>query len=90
MLGPGHWWPVVLLPLYGLASLVPATRESAGRLGLVTVWQMIRALVAAVENPSQRIRVLEVTEIRAGFLDGPPWWTYGGTHEEAETIPPKE
>ena len=64
VLGPGHWWPVVLLPLYGLASLVPATRESARRLGLATVGQMIRALVAAVEDPVHGTRVVEVPQIR--------------------------
>ena len=24
VLGPGHWWPVLLLPFYALASLVPS------------------------------------------------------------------
>src|SRR5262249_29975493 len=32
VLGPGHWWPVVLMPLYGIGELIPATRESAHRL----------------------------------------------------------
>ena len=27
VLGPGHWWPVLLMPLYTLAQLIPATRE---------------------------------------------------------------
>jgi len=63
VLGPGHWWPVVLLPLYGLASLVPATRESARRLGLVTLGQMVRALVAAVADPAHGTRVVEVPQI---------------------------
>src|SRR5262249_19409600 len=36
VLGPGHRWPYLLLPFYGVASLLPATRDSARRLGLVT------------------------------------------------------
>jgi uncharacterized protein YbjT (DUF2867 family) len=51
VLGRGHWWPVVLLPFYALAALFPASRAGARRLGLVTVRQMVRALVTAVEHP---------------------------------------
>jgi uncharacterized protein YbjT (DUF2867 family) len=64
VLGPGHRWPYLLLPVYFVLGLLPATRESARRLGLVTLGQMLRALVAAVENPPAGIRVWEVPEIR--------------------------
>ena len=64
VLGPGHWWPYALLPAYWLCELLPATRESARRLGLVTLKQMLAALTAAVENPSTGISVLEVPQIR--------------------------
>jgi hypothetical protein len=43
---------------------IPATRESARRLGLVTKDQMIGALAYAVENPAQGVRILGVPEIR--------------------------
>ncbi len=64
VLGPGHWWPYFLLPMYKLAELFPQTREGAQRLGLVTLEQMTLALTAAVENPSQGVRVVSVPEIR--------------------------
>lgn len=51
VLGPGHWWPLVLKPIYALASLVPSLRAGAERLGLVTLADMVAALVAAVETP---------------------------------------
>ena len=51
VLGPGHWWPYPLVPVFALLRLIPATRESASRLGPVTLKQMVRALVFAVENP---------------------------------------
>ena len=41
------------------------TRDGARRLGLVTLAQMTRALVHAVENPSSGSRIVEVPEIRA-------------------------
>lgn len=65
VLGPGHWWPYLLLPVYKLAELLPQTREGAQRLGLVTLEQMTCALVAAVENPAPGTRVVGVPGIRA-------------------------
>jgi uncharacterized protein YbjT (DUF2867 family) len=67
VLGPGHRWPYLLLPLYGIASLLPGTRDTARRLGLVTLGQMTRALVRAVAEPppAGTARVLEVPDIRA-------------------------
>lgn len=65
VLGPGHRWPYVLVPMYHLMELFPSTRQSALRLGLVTHDQMIRALLCAVENPSLGVTVVEVPQIRA-------------------------
>jgi uncharacterized protein YbjT (DUF2867 family) len=65
VLGPGHRWPVVLRPAYALLRAIPATREGARRLGLVTLPQMVDALTWAVENPSTGIKILEVPEIRS-------------------------
>ena len=64
VLGPGHRWPYFLLPFYWVAERLPATRESARRLGLVTISQMLKALVWAVENPPAAIRILDVPKIR--------------------------
>jgi uncharacterized protein YbjT (DUF2867 family) len=64
VLGPGHRWPYLLRPGYWIAERLPSTRDAARRLGLVTLPQMTRALVRAVENPVQGIRVVEVPEIR--------------------------
>ena len=66
VLGPGHWWPIVLLPVYAVAELVPSTKESAQRLGLVTLRQMVEALVWSVEvpPPAGTMRILEAPAIR--------------------------
>jgi len=68
VLGPGHRWPHLLQPLYGIAERIPATRESARRLGLVTIGQMLSALVFAVENPAPGVRILEVPQLRAAKI----------------------
>jgi|SRR5579859_2318576 len=65
VLGPGHRWPYLLLPFYKAAEWVPATREGARRLGLVTLEQMVCALTEAVENPVSGTRVVTVMDIRA-------------------------
>jgi nucleoside-diphosphate-sugar epimerase len=62
VLGPGHWWPVALKPLYAAAERVPAWRETARRIGFVTHGQMVKALVAAVEADAPGM--IEVPEIR--------------------------
>jgi uncharacterized protein YbjT (DUF2867 family) len=68
VLGPGHRWPHALLPFYWVAERLPMTRDSAQRLGLVTLQQMLNALVWSVENPPAGVRVLEVPEIRAAAI----------------------
>jgi uncharacterized protein YbjT (DUF2867 family) len=64
ILGPGHRWPVVLLPLYAVLRMMPAYRAGAERLGLVTLRQMVAAMVRAVAEPPDGIRIVEVPEIR--------------------------
>lgn len=65
VLGPGHWWPYALLPMYKICERIPSTREGALRLGLVTHAQMVTALVRAVETPRVGQHIVEVPEIRA-------------------------
>ncbi len=64
VLGPGRRWPIFLKPMYWLMEQIPSTRESARRLGLVTIEQMVAALVRAVENPAEGVRMVGVPEIR--------------------------
>ena len=65
VLGPGHNWPYALIPLYKVMEVLPFVSQGAKRLGLVTLEQMIMALVEAVESPVQGLRVVEVPEIRS-------------------------
>jgi uncharacterized protein YbjT (DUF2867 family) len=66
VLGPGHRWPYLLVPVYVALRRLPATRDGAGRLGLVTRRAMIAALMRAVEKPpAEGVRIVEVPEIRS-------------------------
>jgi uncharacterized protein YbjT (DUF2867 family) len=67
VLGPGRRWPLLLTPLYWLAGLVPRWRDTAERLGLVTIEQMVRALAQAVDAPPPpgAVTIVDVPDIRA-------------------------
>jgi uncharacterized protein YbjT (DUF2867 family) len=71
VLGRGHRWPYLLMPMYWLLGSLPATKETAQRLGLVTHAQMLVALVRAIEAPPDGVRIVGVPEIKAGLLPAP-------------------
>ena len=65
VLGPGHIWPYVLMPVYAVLKLFPRTRRAAERLGLVTLRQMVGTLARAVNNPpSCGSRIVDVPGIQ--------------------------
>jgi uncharacterized protein YbjT (DUF2867 family) len=64
VLGPGHYWPYPLLPFFWIAERLPMTRESANRLGFVTIQQMLNTLIWAVENVADAVRIVAVPQIR--------------------------
>lgn len=67
VLGPGHRWPYLLMPIYAILRSLPKTRASAERLGFVTLPEMTASLLAAVERPPTRSpRIIEVPGIRHG------------------------
>jgi uncharacterized protein YbjT (DUF2867 family) len=83
VLGPGHRWPYLLIPVYALLERLPATREGARRLGLVTLDQMLAALVEAVERPAAGVRVVPVEAIRRASRRPPSLAIAGGSADEA-------
>ena len=64
VLGPGHYWPILLLPLYGIAGLIPSLRKKATAFGLVTIHQMVQALVNTICAEPVACRIMEIAEIR--------------------------
>jgi uncharacterized protein YbjT (DUF2867 family) len=64
VLGPGHRWPIALIPVYWLLERLPATRATARRLCLVTRQQMIDSLVWSVEDSARGFRIIESPELR--------------------------
>ena len=65
VLGPGRRWPGILLPFYALCELLPATREGARRLAMVSLEQMVRALVTAIEREPAGVHIIDAPVIRS-------------------------
>lgn len=68
ILGPGHWWPLLLLPVYTLAKLKPEWHRKAKAFSLVRLGQTLRILVKAIESPAPPRRIVEVQHIKRGIL----------------------
>lgn len=70
VLGPGHWWPKLIRPLYKLADMIPSLQPMVERLGLLNIEQMITAMAYAAENPPQsgQRRIYDVPAIRRARL----------------------
>jgi len=64
VVGPGHWWPALLLPLYGISEIIPSLKQKARSKALVTIHQMLRTLVMAVEQKPKHRSVMEIRNIR--------------------------
>lgn len=64
VLGPGHNWPYALIPFYKIFEMLPFTRDTAKRLGLVKLNQLINCIVYAVRNPPDQLKIYNVEDIK--------------------------
>jgi nucleoside-diphosphate-sugar epimerase len=64
VLGPGHWWPLLLKPFYWIAKFIPSKREAAKQLDTVTIKQMIQTLVYAIKNQPVNNTVYDISKIK--------------------------
>jgi nucleoside-diphosphate-sugar epimerase len=64
VLGPGHWWPVLLKPFLFFAKFIPGKREAARQLDTVTIKQMIITLLHAIKNPPGKNEIYDVVKIK--------------------------
>jgi len=69
VLGPGHWWPYAILPAFWIFGLFPKWRDGARRLKPVKLASTVTALVDAVENPPDQVRIVDAPEISGLALD---------------------
>jgi nucleoside-diphosphate-sugar epimerase len=64
VLGPGHWWPILLKPFLFIAKYA-GKREAVENLDTVTLKQMIHTLVYAIENPPDKNIIYVVQGIKS-------------------------
>jgi len=64
VLGPGHRWPYLILPMYWFWMLSPKSRDTAQRLYPVKLENVIRAMADAVDHPPSGVRIIEAPEMR--------------------------
>ena len=64
VLGPGHRWPYLILPLYWLWALNPKSRDTARRLYPVKLRNVVRAIADAVDRPPDGVRIIEAPAMR--------------------------
>jgi uncharacterized protein YbjT (DUF2867 family) len=84
VLGPGHWWPYAVLPLYWLWGAFPAHRETAARLYPVKLADVVRTIADAVEHPPFDVRIIEAPEIRAAANPAHPAATNAPAHPRVQ------
>ncbi|XZF14446.1 SDR family oxidoreductase [Chitinophagaceae bacterium MMS25-I14] len=65
VIGPGHYWPLLFLPLYKLLEWLPATSAKARALRLVYLPQILQTLLYTAEHsPTESICIYEIADIR--------------------------
>jgi len=64
VVGPGHYWPLLLLPVFKLLEIIPSTKTKAKKLALININQMLNALIFAIEHPNEGIRIIEIEEMK--------------------------
>ena len=64
VLGPGHWWPLLLKPVYFILKLFPSTKATANNLDTVTITQMVKALVNSIKNQPKENTVVDVQAMK--------------------------
>jgi uncharacterized protein YbjT (DUF2867 family) len=64
VLGPGHWWPYAILPLYWIWGAFPKHRDTAARLYPVKLAEVVRTIADAVDRGADGVRIFEAPEIK--------------------------
>lgn len=64
VLGQGHYWPYMILPLYWIFMLIPPFRKTAKRLYPVKLTNVLNAIVNSVENPVKGIQSISTSVLK--------------------------
>lgn len=68
VIGPGHFWPLVLLPFYGVAKFIPSLKKKTEGMAFITINQLLHTFMKAIDSPPQKLRVFEIKHIKHDSL----------------------
>lgn len=68
VVGPGHYWPLLLVPFYGVAQLVPQWKQKTAGKELIGIKLLLSTFLKAIEAPPQKQRVFEISHMKKGSL----------------------
>ena len=68
VVGPGRYWPLCFLPVYGLAKTVPQWKQKAKGKEFIGINPLLRTITKAIETPPQKQRVFEVSHMKKNSL----------------------
>lgn len=64
VLGPGHYWPHLILPVYWVFMLIPPFSKTAKRLYPVRLKNVLNAITSSIEKDVKGITSLSTEELR--------------------------
>lgn len=64
VLGPGHYWPYLILPLYRLFMIIPGFSKTAKNLYPVKLSNVLNAILHYAENPSDGCLSISTKELK--------------------------
>ncbi|MGG9963737.1 SDR family oxidoreductase [Ferruginibacter sp. SUN106] len=65
VLGPGHWWPLLLKPVFFILKFIPSKKQAAIHLDTVTIKQIINAMVDCIKKPATSKTIFDVPKIKS-------------------------
>jgi uncharacterized protein YbjT (DUF2867 family) len=65
VIGPGHYWPYIIMPVFWIFKFLPFTKQTTQRLDFVTLPQMLKCILFSVKNIPQLTTAYNVQQIKS-------------------------
>jgi uncharacterized protein YbjT (DUF2867 family) len=65
VIGPGHYWPYIIMPVFWIFKFLPFTKQTTQRLDFVTLPQMLKCILFTVKNIPQLTTAYNVQQIKS-------------------------
>lgn len=65
VIGPGHYWPYLIMPVFWIFKLLPFTKQTAQRLDFLKLPQMLKCILFSIKNIPQITTAYNVQQIKS-------------------------